>query len=124
MKQKAKSQRTHLARSAKKKATPESFYDKVYAVVKKIPIGKVTSYGRIAALLGTPRAARAVGYALNALEKSQVQSVPWQRVINGQGLISFRGDSRRAILQRKLLEAEKVKFDSNGSVDFEKYGWP
>ncbi|MDI7185263.1 MGMT family protein [Leptospira santarosai] len=101
-----------------------SFFKEVYALVKKVPKGKVTSYGRIAALLGNPRAARAVGYALNALSKGQEQKIPWQRVINSQGKISFRGDTGRSILQKKMLEDEGIKFDSTESIDWKVFGWP
>ncbi|QCO35904.1 MGMT family protein [Leptospira interrogans] len=101
-----------------------SFFKEVYVLVKKIPKGKVTSYGRIAALLGKPRAARAVGYALNALSKDQEQKVPWQRVINSQGKISFRGDTGRSILQRKILEDEGVKFNFADKIDWKVFGWP
>ncbi|AOP32509.1 cysteine methyltransferase [Leptospira tipperaryensis] len=101
-----------------------SFFKEVYTLVKKVPKGKVTSYGRIAALLGKPRAARAVGYALNALSKSQEQKIPWQRVINSQGKISFRGDTGRSILQKKILEDEGVKFNASETVDLNIYGWP
>lgn len=101
-----------------------SFYTKVYDVVKKIPKGKVTSYGTIAGLLGQPRAARAVGYALNSLPKDLESMVPWQRVINSQGKISVKGDTIRANLQRKLLEKEGVEFNDVGQIDFKKFGWP
>ncbi|EMJ98222.1 MGMT family protein [Leptospira alstonii] len=101
-----------------------SFFKEVYTLVKKVPKGKVTSYGRIAALLGKPRAARAVGYALNALSKGQEQKVPWQRVINSQGKISFRGDSGRSILQKKILEDEGIKFNSAETIDLKVFGWP
>ena len=70
-----------------------NFYEKVYYVVRHIPAGKVTSYGRIAAMLSAPRAARAVGYALNALGDKKgdpaYADIPWQRVINSQGRISI-----------------------------------
>jgi methylated-DNA-protein-cysteine methyltransferase-like protein len=102
----------------------ESFYTKVYEIVKKVPLGKVTSYGRVAILLGKPRAARAVGYALNALKKESTQEIPWQRVINSKGFISFKGDTFRANLQRKLLEKEGIVFHSDARIDFKKFGWP
>ncbi|TGK96629.1 MGMT family protein [Leptospira brenneri] len=106
------------------KTKSKNFYDSVYAVVKKIPKGKVTTYGHIALLLGNPRAARAVGYALNALGKDTEQKVPWQRVINAQGRISFRGEVFRASLQKKILESEGVSFDLNDdTINFDKYGW-
>ncbi len=101
-----------------------SFYKKVYGLVSKIPKGKVTSYGKIAVLLGNPRAARAVGYALNALKKTELQAIPWQRVINSKGQISFKGDTVRANLQRKILESEGIVFHSDGQIDFTLFGWP
>lgn len=101
-----------------------NFYESVYHVVKKIPKGKVTTYGHIALLLGNPRAARAVGYALNSLKKDRESEIPWQRVINRQGRISFKGDSFRADLQKKILQSEGVFFDlGDDQLDFDKYGW-
>lgn len=96
-----------------------SFFKEVYSLIKKVPKGKVTSYGRIAALLGKPRAARAVGYALNALPKGQEQKVPWQRVINSQGKISFRGDTSRSILQKKNARRRRsqVRFYRNDRLE-------
>jgi len=92
--------------------------------VKKIPKGKVTSYGSIALMLDHPRAARAVGYALNSLKKDPIsQKIPWQRVINAKGQISFKGDTTRAVLQKQLLIKEGIIFDERDSVDFSKYGW-
>lgn len=101
-----------------------SFYDKVYLEVKKVPKGRVTTYGSIAILLGHPKAARAVGYALGCLKKDQIQEIPWQRVINSRGMISFGGDAYRANLQRKLLESEGIVFQSDGRIDFKIFGWP
>lgn len=102
--------------------TKSSFYSEVYKVVSKIPVGKVTTYGTIALILGKPRAARAVGYALNALKKTETE-IPWQRVINAQGKISFKGDVFRANLQKKLLEREGIEFDKHEKIDLVKYGW-
>lgn len=115
-----------IAEPKKKKieTKAENFYDLVYKIVKKVPKGKVTSYGRIAVLIGKPRAARAVGYALNALKKGQEQKVPWQRVINSMGKISHKGDTPRAILQKKLLESEGIKFSREEVVDWKRFGWP
>jgi methylated-DNA-protein-cysteine methyltransferase related protein len=95
-----------------------NFYSEVFALTKKIPKGKVVSYGQIAVMLGSPRAARAVGYALNSLKKTGIDDVPWQRVINSKGEISFKGDTNRANLQRKLLEQEGVKFNMLNQIDF------
>ena len=79
--------------------------------------------GQIANILGSPRAARAVGYALNALKKDNLQAVPWQRVINAKGEISFKGDTIRANLQRKLLEQEGIVFNIVGQINFTSQGW-
>lgn len=100
-----------------------SFYSRVYQIVSKIPKGKVTTYGEIATLLDSPRAARAVGYALNSLKKGNVNAVPWQRVINAKGEISFKGDTFRANLQRKLLEEEGIEFNIVGQINFNYFGW-
>ncbi len=108
----------------KKSLEPKiSFYSRVYEVVKKIPKGKVTTYGEIAAILNSPRAARAVGYALNALKKNESQFIPWQRVINAKGEISFKGDTIRANLQRKLLEQEGIVFNIVAQIDLARFGW-
>ncbi|MBK8395086.1 MAG: methylated-DNA--[protein]-cysteine S-methyltransferase [Leptospiraceae bacterium] len=109
----------------KKESSPlkVSFYTKVYDVVKKIPKGKVTTYGEIASIVGSPRAARAVGYALNALNKTDSQLIPWQRVINAKGEISFKGDTIRANLQRKLLEQEGIVFSVVGQINITNFGW-
>jgi methylated-DNA-protein-cysteine methyltransferase-like protein len=85
----------------------------VYDVVRRVPRGRVTTYGDVATLLGSPRVARQVGYALAALRDARV---PWQRVINAQGAVSFRGDVTRAELQRRKLEGEGVSFDARGRV--------
>ncbi|TGN19416.1 MGMT family protein [Leptospira idonii] len=107
-----------------KKESGSHFYSDVYAVVRKIPKGKVTTYGTIAVILGKPRAARAVGYALNALKKGQEQTVPWQRVINAKGQISFKGDVIRASFQKKILKKEGIKFlPDEETIDLKKYGW-
>ena len=100
-----------------------NFFDRVYLVVKLIPHGKVASYGQIAALLGHPRAARTVGWALNALSGTQADEVPWQRVINSAGRISISRADLSADIQRALLEAEGVDFDARGYVDWKRFGW-
>ena len=98
-----------------------SFADAVYRTVKKCPKGKVVSYGGVAALLGKPRAARAVGAALRDLPDNS--DVPWWRVINSSGAISIRGVVDAKPLQRALLEREGVKFSSSGKVSWERFGW-
>lgn len=99
------------------------FYQQVCDLVRQIPPGRVTTYGTVARMLGDPRAARAVGYALRALPDDT--DVPWQRVINAQGTISLKSRSpEETSLQRDLLEAEGVEFDAQDRVDFERFGWP
>ncbi len=97
------------------------FFRKVYRLVSLIPRGKVATYGQIAGLLGHPRAARTVGWALHALPDGT--DVPWQRVINAQGRISTSCRQHSAEVQRELLEAEGVVFDSRGHVDLERFRW-
>ncbi len=103
-------------------ATKPSFYDQVYAVVRRIPKGKVTSYGRIANLLGHPNAARAVGYALHALDEKNAD-VPWQRVINSQGRISIINREHDTNEQAVLLRAEGVTVSEELRVDLKHYLW-
>ena len=98
-----------------------STYDRIYAVVRRIPRGKVCSYGRVAELAGLGRAARQVGYAMAALPDHT--TVPWHRVINAQGRISLRRAGSGELEQRFLLEAEGVGFDSAGRVSLERFGW-
>ena len=98
------------------------FYEQVYNVVRQVPAGTVVTYGQVAALLGQPRAARAVGYALRFLPAGT--DVPWHRVINHQGQISLRSPADSPLLQRLLLEEEGIVFDAAGRVDLAVYRWP
>lgn len=100
-----------------------SFFDQVYAMVRQIPPGKVASYGQIAALLGHPRAARTVGWALASLSETVEPAVPWQRVINAQGRVSIRHLRHASEEQRTLLEQEGVVFDADERVDWQRFGW-
>ena len=99
------------------------FFAHVYRLVAQVPKGKVVTYGQVAALLGAPRAARAVGTALRYLPRPLTRTVPWQRVINAAGGISLRGDVLRAEEQRWLLEGEGIEFDRHGKVNLKKYRW-
>lgn len=103
-----------------------NFYQQVYGVVRRIPRGKVTSYGRVAKMLGRPRAARAVGYALSALKEKQPDDgapVPWQRVINSQGRISIVNREHDAQEQAALLREEGVAVTPDLRIDFERFLW-
>ena len=97
------------------------FYGRVYAVVRLVPAGRVTTYGDVGTLLGSPRMARQVGWALAGLELGT--DVPWQRVINAHGMVSWRGDLTRASLQEALLRAEGVVLSAEGRLDLEALRW-
>ncbi|MEZ4270717.1 MAG: MGMT family protein [Myxococcota bacterium] len=96
------------------------FYDNVWQVARRIPKGRVATYGQIATWLGSPRAARAVGYAMFNVKDPEV---PWHRVINAKGQISEGGHLHRAMIQRRLLEDEGISFDPHNCVDLRRYGW-
>jgi len=94
---------------------------KIIEAVRRIPRGRVTTYGSIAELAGLEGHARQVGYALHDLPTNS--GVPWHRVINAKGEISPRSSGDSHELQRMLLEAEGVEFDRAGRVDLKKYLW-
>ena len=98
-----------------------SFYDAIYEQVRRIPSGRVATYGHVAALAGNPRAARAVGWALHALPSGT--DVPWHRVVNRHGGISISKIGLPPELQRALLEDEGVRFDPDGTIDLDRWGW-
>jgi len=95
-------------------------YERVYAVVRKIPRGRVATYGQIAAVVGGC-GPRQVGYALAALADGS--GVPWQRVVNRQGRVSGRARPGAGARQRERLEAEGVAFDLEARIDLDRYGW-
>ncbi|MEA3327210.1 MAG: MGMT family protein [Chloroflexota bacterium] len=101
----------------------EPLYDRIYAMVRRIPPGQVTTYGRIAELV-SGCTARMVGYAMATLKRGTVPDVPWQRVINARGKISVHGDGIGNAMQRTILEQEGVLFDETDRVDFCRFGWP
>ncbi len=98
-----------------------SRWQRIYRVVRRIPHGRVASYGLVAQLAGLPRQARQVGYALHALKRGS--RVPWQRVINARGEISQRAEPEAERLQRALLESEGVRFDARGRVELARFAW-
>jgi len=97
-----------------------STYERIYAVVRRIPRGRVASYGQIAAIAGLPGRARQVGYALAALKPST--AVPWQRVVSASGEISLP-QLRGGLSQRLLLEREGVTFTPTGRISLERFAW-
>lgn len=95
-------------------------YAAIYAVVQRIPPGRVCSYGRVALLAGLPGQARLVGYALHALQARHSEDVPWWRVLNRNGFIS---NAYAAAQQRERLEAEGVVVNAHDCVDLAQYLW-
>jgi len=98
-----------------------NLHERIYAVVRQIPAGKVSTYGQVAAIVGRGCTARVVGYAMAALQVEDAET-PWQRVINAKGEISQR-EGPGAVIQKVLLEKEGVRFDEQGQVDFDEAGW-
>lgn len=100
----------------------ENSYRLIYAVVSRIPKGRVATYGQVAMLSGLPGQARLAGYALHALPNST--RVPWHRVVNAKGEISPRSQTYSMdIPQRLLLEAEAVVFDDRGRISLRLFQW-
>ena len=98
-----------------------SRWQRVWSAVRRVPRGRVATYGQIAQLAGIPGAARQVGYALAAL--ADVSDVPWQRVVNARGEVSERADFDGAPRQRLLLLEEGIHFDAAGKIDLVRFGW-
>lgn len=98
-----------------------NFFDKVYEIVARIPVGKVATYGQIAAMLGNPRGARTVGWAMQAApEKSKL---PCHRVVNRLGEMAPGDIFGGAEVQRAMLKAEGVRFNKDGRIDMKKCLW-
>ena len=109
-----------------KKSTPagrksnEDFFDRVYAVVARIPYGKVTTYGHIAEACGIKSAARTVGWALNGAKET---GLPCHRVVNRYGALSGKMHFGDPDIMEDLLRSEGVEFDEEGCVKLDKYLW-
>jgi len=99
--------------------TENNYFQLVYEVVKRIPSGKVVTYGEIAQFLGNPRNARTVGYAMHSCD----DSLPWYRVIMKSGKLPFEETDSSSSKQKKYLEKEGVTFLANGRVNLEKHRW-
>jgi methylated-DNA-protein-cysteine methyltransferase-like protein len=99
-------------------------YLRIYEVTRRIPVGRVGTYGQVARVAGYPGYARQVGYALFRLLDTRDTDIPWHRVVNAQGQIS-RSPMRYGSddLQKVLLEAEGIQFDPKGRIDLAQYGW-
>jgi len=98
------------------------FYEKVYALVRKIPKGKAASYGDIAEYLGTKGSARTVGYAMNNAHNAS-PAVPAHRVVNRNGLLTGKHHFATPTMMQQLLENEGIKIINDQIQDFEKVRW-
>ncbi len=99
-----------------------SQYELIYSTVRQIPLGKVATYGQIADLSGLYAKARLVGYALFRVDIKD--DIPWHRVVNSQGEISYSFQRQGGdYLQKVLLEEEGIEFKNNGKIDLSKYRW-
>ncbi|MEO0804003.1 MAG: MGMT family protein [Cyanobacteria bacterium J06642_2] len=109
-------------RSAPAASGETSLYERIYQVVRQIPVGRVATYGQVATVAGLPGHARQVGYALYRVVPEA--GVPWQRVVNAKGGIS-RSPLRYGSddLQYELLKAEGIEFRANDTIDLQIYGW-
>lgn len=94
-------------------------FEEVYAIVRKIPRGRVMNYGQIAGLIRRPLSPRAVGWAMQQCPKG----LPWHRVVNAQGGISTEMLTDPPQLQRLLLEGEGIRFNDNGKLPLSRYRW-
>jgi len=97
----------------------KSLYERVYELVALIPEGRVVTYGQIARRLGSPRSARAVGWAMHRCP----EGLPWHRVVNSRGRPSPGQGTRDVAYQRVLLEDEGIEFGPDGAIDLVAYGW-
>jgi methylated-DNA-protein-cysteine methyltransferase-like protein len=112
-----------MKRSQHNPPTSSQLYHNIYQVVRQIPPGRVATYGQVAQWAGYAGYARQVGYALFHLRQDD-QQVPWQRVVNRQGSISYSPFRYgQDDLQRVLLEQEGIEFDANHRIDLHRFGW-
>jgi methylated-DNA-protein-cysteine methyltransferase-like protein len=110
------------AARAKPRATAQDSYSRIWRVVRRIPRGRVATYGQIAALAGLPGRARLAGYALYALPEGS--PLPWHRVVGAGGRLTIaKLDPASALTQRLKLEREGVEFDARWRVKLESHTW-
>ena len=108
-------------RTGKRAGERPGRWERVWAVVRRIPRGRVATYGQVAALAGLSGQARQVGYALHALPGEGF--APWHRVVNARGAISLPPGGGSDVTQRIRLEREGVRFDARGRIDLDRFGW-
>lgn len=98
----------------------KNYRERVYEIVRQIPLGKVMTYGQIAIILGEGYTARTVGYVMHGADS---ENVPWQRVINSQGKCSTGRMTIPMNLQQELLEAEGIYFNASGKCNLNELQW-
>lgn len=103
-----------------KQVNDKKYRERVYEIVRQIPVGRVMTYGQIADILGEGYTARTVGFVMHAAD---TENVPWQRVINSQGACSTGRMTVPVNLQQSILEDEGVKFDQKNRCDLNVYRW-
>ncbi len=106
----------------KKIPTSEHWTEKVYAIVRQIPKGKVTSYGAIADAVGTRTTSRMVGWAMNASHNVK-PPIPAHRVVNRNGILTGKHHFANPMLMQHLLEAEGIPIDDDKIINFKNYYW-
>jgi methylated-DNA-protein-cysteine methyltransferase related protein len=100
----------------------QSFFEKVYEVAKRVPYGRVTSYGAIAEYLGTKGSARMVGWAMNAAH-TETNNIPAHRVVNRNGVLTGKHHFGGPLVMQQLLESEGIEVVDDRVVDFGKLFW-
>lgn len=107
-----------MAKTARKQPVETPPFERVQALVRRIPRGKVATYGQLSRMIGGRLTPVGVGWAIRAAPEA---SLPWQRVVGAKGRISTDGEHPG--LQRAMLEAEGVRFGPDGHVDMGRHGW-
>lgn len=102
--------------------TEKSFFERVYAVVEKIPEGKATTYGAIAEFLGSKKSARMVGWAMNAAHQLE-NPIPAHRVVNRNGVLTGKHHFGSPNLMQSLLEQEGIQIENDTIVNFQNHFW-
>lgn len=102
-------------------AEEKSFFERVYEVARKIPYGRVTTYGAIARCIGSPQSARMVGWAMNASKK--MEDIPAHRVVNKTGLLTGKHHFGGSSAMQQQLEAEGIPVKENKIAEMEKFFW-
>ncbi|MBN1316368.1 MAG: MGMT family protein [Anaerolineales bacterium] len=107
----------------------KAYNDRVYWIVRQVPAGKVTTYGQVAGMIPPPPGVLPQDYGriraqwVGRAMRTAPQATPWHRVINSRGQISLPAGSRSASIQRLRLEAEGIRFNRNGQINLNKFGW-